>query len=65
MAATKAILSMKQWAYLDPGLESVLEFVVMATRDDLDANAEFIWLADTFVEVPLGKNAKKYARALR
>lgn len=61
MAATKAILSMRQWAYLELGLDSVFEFVVMATRDDLDANAEFIRLADTFVEVPSGKNVNNYA----
>ena len=29
----------------------------MATREDLDANAEFIRLADKHVEVPAGKNA--------
>jgi hypothetical protein len=28
----------------------------MATRDDLNANAEFIRLADAFVEVPSGSN---------
>lgn len=28
----------------------------MATRDDLNANAEFIRLADTYVEVPSGSN---------
>lgn len=61
MAATKAILSMSQWAYLDLGLEGVFEFVVMATKDDLDANAEFIRLADIFIEVPAGKNVNNYA----
>ena len=30
----------------------------MATRDDLDANAEFIRLADTYVEVGSAKQAK-------
>jgi len=61
MAATKAILSMRQWAYLELGLDSVFEFVVMATPEDLDANAEFIRLADTYVEVPGGKNVNNYA----
>mmetsp|Transcript_9939 Transcript_9939/g.11114 ORF Transcript_9939/g.11114 Transcript_9939/m.11114 type:complete len:226 (-) Transcript_9939:14-691(-) len=61
MAATKAILSMRQWAYLEFGEESLFEFVAMATRDDLDANAEFIRLADMFVEVPSGKNVNNYA----
>jgi len=51
MAATKAILSMRQWAYMTLGDERAIEFVAMATRDDLNANAEFIRLADSFVEV--------------
>jgi len=61
MAATKAILSMKQWAFVELGLEKCFEFVVMATQDDLNANAEFIRLADTYVEVPSGKNSNNYA----
>lgn len=56
MAATKSILSMRQWAYMVLGDERAIEFVAMATRDDLNANAEFIRLADTFVEVPSGSN---------
>jgi acetyl-CoA carboxylase/biotin carboxylase 1 len=38
------------------GDERAIEFVALATRDDLNANAEFIRLADTFVEVPSGSN---------
>lgn len=56
MAATKAILSMRQWAYMTLGDERAIEFVAMATRDDLNANAEFIRLADAYVEVPSGSN---------
>jgi acetyl-CoA carboxylase/biotin carboxylase 1 len=33
----------------------------MATPEDVKANAEFIKLADSFVEVPGGKNANNYA----
>ena len=61
MAATKAILSMRQWAYMNLGDERAIEFVAMATRDDLNANAEFIRLADAFVEVPSGSNKNNYA----
>jgi hypothetical protein len=61
MAATKAILSMRQWAYVTLGDENAIEFVAMATREDLNANAEFIRLADTFVEVPSGSNKNNYA----
>ena len=56
MAATKAILSMRQWAYMTLGDERAIEFIALATRDDLNANAEFIRLADAFVEVPSGSN---------
>ena len=51
MAATKSILSMRQWAYMELGDDRAIEFVVMATPEDLNANAEFIRLADRFVEV--------------
>ena len=61
MAATKAILSMRQWAYMELGDERAIQFVAMATAEDMKANAEFIRLADSFVEVPAGSNAKNYA----
>jgi acetyl-CoA carboxylase/biotin carboxylase 1 len=61
MAATKAILSMREWAYNVLGDEKTIEFIAMATRDDLNANAEFVRLADTFIEVPSGSNKNNYA----
>ncbi|CAM9940346.1 unnamed protein product [Pylaiella littoralis] len=61
MAGTKAILSMRQWCYLELGDEKAVEFVAMATPEDLLANAEFIRLADAIVEVPGGKNSNNYA----
>lgn len=61
MAATKAIMSMRQWAYMNLGDERAIEFIAMATQDDLNANAEFIRLADTFVVVPSGSNKNNYA----
>jgi len=61
MAATKSILSMRKWAYFELGDEKAIEFVAMATPEDLKANAEFIKLADAFVEVPAGKNSNNYA----
>jgi acetyl-CoA carboxylase/biotin carboxylase 1 len=33
----------------------------MATPEDIQANAEFVRLADTFVEVPGGKNFNNHA----
>jgi len=61
MAATKSILSMRQWAYMEFGDERAIQFVAMATAEDLKANAEFIRLADSYVEVPAGKNSNNYA----
>lgn len=61
MAATKAIMSMRKWTFEEFGSERILSFVAMATKDDLDAHAEFIRLADSFVEVPSGKNVNNYA----
>lgn len=61
MAATKSIISMRQWAYMELGDERVIQFVVMATPEDLKANAEFVRLADSYVEVPGGKNSNNYA----
>ena len=61
MAATKTIMSIRSWAYNTFGDERAIQFVVMATPEDLAANAEFIRRADEFVEVPGGSNANNYA----
>ena len=50
----QAILSMRRWTFTEFGSEQLITFVAMATQDDLNANAEFIRLADSFVEVPSG-----------
>eukprot|EP00434_Breviolum_minutum_P044306 symbB.v1.2.039556.t3/scaffold6638.1/size16554/1 len=61
MAAAKAILSMRRWTFIEFGSEQIITFVAMATQDDLNANAEFIRMADSFIEVPSGKNVNNYA----
>jgi len=61
MASLKTIMSIRQWAYMEFGDERVIQFIVMATPEDLAANAEFIRRADDFVEVPGGGNANNYA----
>ena len=61
MAATKSIISMRRWAYNELGDENAVEFLAMATPEDLNANAEFIRFADDFVEVPGGANKNNYA----
>jgi acetyl-CoA carboxylase/biotin carboxylase 1 len=61
MAATKCILSLRQWAYMELGDEKSIQFVAMASPEDIKANAEFIRLADSYVEVPGGSNRNNYA----
>lgn len=61
MAAAKAIISMRQWAYMELGDEHALTFVAMATPEDIQANAEFVRLADSYVQVPGGVNRNNYA----
>jgi acetyl-CoA carboxylase/biotin carboxylase 1 len=60
MAATKSIISMRQWAYMELGDERAIQFVAMVTPEDLKANAEFVRLADSYVEVPGGSSANNY-----
>ena len=55
MAATKSMLSMREWAYDTFGNERALSFVAMASSQDLDANAEFVRLADRVV-VPVDRD---------
>jgi acetyl-CoA carboxylase / biotin carboxylase 1 len=55
IAAVKAIRSLRKWSYDTLGNEKALTFVVMATPEDLSANAEFIKMADEVVEVCICK----------
>lgn len=61
MAAAKSILSMRRWAFNEFGDENAIQFLAMATPEDLGANAEFIRYADDYVEVPGGSNKNNYA----
>jgi len=61
IAAVKAIRSIRKWAYETFGNERAIEFTVMATPEDLKANADFIRMADNYVEVPGGTNNNNYA----
>jgi acetyl-CoA carboxylase/biotin carboxylase 1 len=61
MAAMKEIRSVRKWAYEMFGNERAIEFTVMATPEDLIANAEYIRMADNYVEVPGGSNNNNYA----
>ena len=61
IAAVKCMISVRKWAYGTFGDERAIQFVVMATPEDLKANAEYIRMADQIEEVPGGSNANNYA----
>ncbi|KAJ1555692.1 acetyl-coenzyme-A carboxylase, partial [Cladochytrium tenue] len=61
MAAVKAIRSIRRWAYETFGDDRAVQFTVMATPEDLSVNAEYIRMADQFVEVPGGASNHNYA----
>ena len=61
IGATKAIRSIRKWAFEIFGDERKIKFVVMATPEDMRANAEYIRMADEVVDVPGGSNNNNYA----
>ncbi|PYI30532.1 hypothetical protein BP00DRAFT_201561 [Aspergillus indologenus CBS 114.80] len=61
IAAVKEIRSVRKWAYETFGNERAIQFTVMATPEDLRANADYIRMADQYVEVPGGTNNNNYA----
>jgi acetyl-CoA carboxylase/biotin carboxylase 1 len=61
IAAVKEIRSVRKWAYETFGDERAIEFTVMATPEDLKINADYIRMAEQYVEVPGGSNNNNYA----
>ncbi|WFD29030.1 acetyl-coenzyme-A carboxylase [Malassezia sp. CBS 17886] len=61
IAAVKEIRSVRKWAYETFGDDRAIQFTVMATPEDIRVNAEYIRMADKFVEVPGGPNGNNYA----
>mmetsp|Transcript_9114 Transcript_9114/g.22318 ORF Transcript_9114/g.22318 Transcript_9114/m.22318 type:complete len:2359 (-) Transcript_9114:209-7285(-) len=61
VGAVKAIRSMRKWSYEVFGNERAIKFVVMATPEDLRANAEYIRMGDVIIDVPGGSNNHNYA----
>ncbi|EIW67071.1 hypothetical protein TREMEDRAFT_40657 [Tremella mesenterica DSM 1558] len=61
IAAVKEIRSIRKWSYETFGSDRLIEFTVMATPEDLRINAEYIRMADRYVEVPGGSNNNNYA----
>lgn len=57
----KEIRSIRQWCYDTFGTDRAVEFTVMATPEDLKVNADYIRMADRYVEVPGGTNNNNYA----
>lgn len=51
IAAVKEIRSVRKWAYETFLDERAIQFTVMATPEDLAANADYIRMADQYVEV--------------
>ena len=61
IGAVKLIRSVRQFSFSAFGTPSAITFVVMATPEDLKANAEYIRMADEIVDVPGGSNNNNYA----
>jgi acetyl-CoA carboxylase/biotin carboxylase 1 len=64
IGAVKAIRSVRRWCYEMLGNEKAITFVVMATPEDMRANAEYIRMADEIVDVPGGSNNNNYANVM-
>ena len=61
LAALKGMRSIRAWLFDHIGNAEAVSFEVMSTPEDLQANAEFIRMADHHVEVPGGTNSNNYA----
>ncbi|EEB08176.1 acetyl-CoA/biotin carboxylase [Schizosaccharomyces japonicus yFS275] len=61
IAAVKEIRSIRKWAYETFNDERAIQFTVMATPEDLKVNADYIRMADQYIEVPGGSNNNNYA----
>ncbi|EFC36537.1 predicted protein [Naegleria gruberi] len=61
IAAVKGIRSMRKWCNEVFGKSDEIKFVVMATPEDIQANAEYVRLADELVKVPGESNYNNYS----
>ncbi|KAG4303427.1 hypothetical protein PCANB_000328 [Pneumocystis canis] len=61
IAAVKEIRSIRKWAYETFNNERAIQFTVMATPEDLKINADYIKMAEQYVEIPGGSNNNNYA----
>ncbi|PUU72606.1 acetyl-CoA carboxylase [Tuber borchii] len=65
IAAVEEIRSVRKWAYKTFGDERAIKFTVMATPEDLQANADYIRMADQYVEygqqdMPVGARERSH-----
>ena len=56
-----ATVFFRKWSYEVFGSDRVIKFIVMATPEDIKANALYLHLADEFIQVPGGPNNNNYA----
>jgi len=61
IGAVKFIRSMRKWSYEMFADDRAVKAIVMATPEDLKANAEYIRMGDECVQVPGGSNNNNYA----
>ncbi|KAG4303338.1 hypothetical protein PCK1_000302 [Pneumocystis canis] len=61
IAAVKEIRSIRKWAYETFNNERAIQFTVMATPEDLKINADYIKMAEQYVEIPGGSSNNNYA----
>lgn len=68
MAAVKCIRSIRRWAstyliqaYEELGNEREIQFTAMATPEDIKVNAEYIRMADQYVQIPGGTSNNNYS----
>nr|XP_004227021.2 LOW QUALITY PROTEIN: acetyl-CoA carboxylase-like [Ciona intestinalis] len=60
-APVNCMRSFRRWPYELFRNEKPIHFVAMVTPEDLNANAEYIKMADSYVHVPGGANNNNYA----
>lgn len=61
----KCIRSIRRWSYETFGNEKQIEFIAIATPEDMAANSEYIHMAEQVVEVSGGTNNNNYANVPR
>lgn len=61
IAAVKGMRSIRRWAYDTFGREDIFTFIQMTTNEDIQANAEYVHMADILEVVDGGSNVNNFA----